>query len=83
MSISCKRLSGIEPETPPWQGGLLPLHHRRGCLIYRGEGGIRTHGGFEASPVFKTGSINHSDTSPKVEAGAGFEPAAPLWGATR
>ena len=29
-----------------------------------GESGIRTHGSFE-SPVFKTGSLNHSDTSPK------------------
>ena len=28
-----------------------------------GEGGIRTHGSFE-SPVFKTGSLNRSDTSP-------------------
>ena len=29
-----------------------------------GESGIRTHGSFE-SPVFKTGSLNHSDTSPR------------------
>ena len=28
-----------------------------------GEGGIRTHGSLE-SPVFKTGSLNRSDTSP-------------------
>ena len=28
-----------------------------------GESGIRTHGSFE-SPVFKTGSLNHSDISP-------------------
>ena len=32
-------------------------------LCYGGEGGIRTHGSCE-SPVFKTGSLNHSDTSP-------------------
>ena len=31
---------------------------------YGGEEGIRTLGSFE-SPVFKTGSLNHSDTSPK------------------
>ncbi len=30
-----------------------------------GEGRIRTHGSFE-SPVFKTGSLNHSDTSPDM-----------------
>ena len=29
-----------------------------------GESGIRTHGSFE-SPVFKTGSLNHSDISPR------------------
>ena len=33
-----------------------------------GEDGIRTHGSDE-SPVFKTGSLNHSDTSPGL---AGF-----------
>lgn len=30
----------------------------------RGEGGIRTHGDLSATPVFKTGAINHSTTSP-------------------
>ena len=29
-----------------------------------GWGGIRTHGGLSPSPVFKTGSLNHSDTHP-------------------
>ena len=29
-----------------------------------GEGGIRTHGQFNPSPVFKTGAINRSTTSP-------------------
>ncbi len=29
-----------------------------------GEGGIRTHGTRKGSPVFETGSFNHSDTSP-------------------
>ena len=35
-----------------------------------GESGIRTHGSFE-SPVFKTGSINHSDISPYRRSNAG------------
>ena len=29
-----------------------------------GEGGIRTLEGRKTSPVFETGSFNHSDTSP-------------------
>ena len=32
-----------------------------------GEGGIRTLGGFDTSPVFKTGAINRSATSPSRE----------------
>jgi hypothetical protein len=31
-----------------------------------GEGGIRTHGPREGTPVFKTGAINRSATSPHV-----------------
>ena len=34
---------------------------------YGGEGGIRTHGSCE-SLVFKTSSLNHSDTSPYLQA---------------
>ena len=34
---------------------------------YGGEGGIRTHGSCE-SLVFKTSSLNHSDTSPYLRA---------------
>jgi hypothetical protein len=30
-----------------------------------GEGEIRTHGGISPSPVFKTGALNHSATSPR------------------
>ena len=33
-----------------------------------GEGGIRTHEGLAPLPVFKTGTINHSVTSPSVAA---------------
>ncbi len=29
-----------------------------------GEGGIRTRGGGEATPLFESGTLNHSDTSP-------------------
>ena len=29
-----------------------------------GEGGIRTHGALTDTPVFKTGALNHSATSP-------------------
>ena len=29
-----------------------------------GEGGIRTHGDADATPVFETGSLSRSDTSP-------------------
>lgn len=29
-----------------------------------GEGEIRTHGGLAPTPVFKTGALNHSATSP-------------------
>ena len=37
---------------------LLPLKNTGG------RGGIRTHGGLSATAVFKTASINHSDTLP-------------------
>ena len=33
-----------------------------------GWGGIRTHGGREPTPVFKTGALNHSATHPMGEA---------------
>jgi len=37
------------------------------CEIWArgGSGGIRTHGGREPSPVFKTGAFNHSATLPR------------------
>lgn len=35
---------------------------------YGGRGGIRTHGTVSRTPVFKTGSLNHSDTLPRSEA---------------
>jgi hypothetical protein len=33
-----------------------------------GEGGIRTPGTLSGTPVFKTGAINHSATSPDTHA---------------
>lgn len=33
-------------------------------MIYGGESGIRTHGRFDPSPVFKTGALNRSAISP-------------------
>ena len=37
---------------------------RKRVLLYGGEGEIRTHGGGNPTPVFKTGALNHSTTSP-------------------
>ena len=34
------------------------------CRLHGGEGGIRTPGTLSGTPVFKTGAINHSATSP-------------------
>ena len=34
-------------------------------VVFGGGGGIRTHGYLAASPVFKTGAIDHSTTPPK------------------
>ena len=34
------------------------------CYVLGGSGEIRTHGGREPSPVFKTGALNHSATLP-------------------
>ena len=35
-------------------------------LRVNGEGGIRTHGCLTTTPLFESGTINHSDTSPKL-----------------
>src|SRR3970040_1937303 len=39
-------------------------------LCIGGESGIRTHGRFDPSPVFKTGALNRSAISPKLAAAA-------------
>ncbi len=45
-----------------------------GTFYHGGEGGIRTHGTCYSSAVFKTAGINHSPTSPNLDAPLGFEP---------
>ena len=40
--------------------------------LVSGEGGIRTHGRFDTSPVFKTGALNRSATSPDLGIIAGL-----------
>ena len=35
--------------------------------VFGGEGGIRTHGTLARTPVFKTGTFNHSVTSPEAQ----------------
>ena len=49
--------------TPPKVQRPNPLWIRP-LSIYGGEAGIRTLGRREPTPVFETGSFNHSDTSP-------------------
>ncbi len=42
-----------------------------------GWGGIRTHGGREPTPVFKTGALNHSATHPTQRSKyLGYDPIA-------
>ena len=43
-------------------------------MICGGEGGIRTHGRRKPTPVFETGAIDHSATSPRFggRLGRGF-----------
>ena len=55
------------------------LTHAPVCLFFGGEGGIRTHGTREGTPVFETGLFDHSSTSPKFIFPAKFEktPATP------
>jgi hypothetical protein len=44
----------------------MPLVHAGREKKAGGEGGIRTPGTLSGTPVFKTGAINHSATSPRV-----------------
>lgn len=75
-----KRLPGIEPGTPPWQGGLLPLHHRR----------IEEVEGFEP-PCGMGTALGFQDRSDKPDSGTlpkflaedpGLEPGSLFRGAT-
>lgn len=40
------------------------ISHFNNIIADGGRGGIRTHGTVSRTPVFKTGSLNHSDTLP-------------------
>ena len=51
LQYSCKRSAMFLTHTPV-------------CLFFGGEGGIRTHGTREGTPVFETGLFDHSSTSP-------------------
>src|SRR3954469_3461517 len=59
---------------------LLPTNRERAYSIAMenvwdgGRGGIRTHGTVSRTPVFKTGSLNHSDTLPSRRFGIGTGP---------
>jgi hypothetical protein len=44
-----------------------------------GRGGIRTHGTLSGTPVFKTGSLNHSDTLPLNEINGLIFGSKPNW----
>ncbi len=53
-------------EISPFYRAILDLQPQNSNLVsFGGEGGIRTHGELAPTLVFKTRSINHSDTSPK------------------
>ena len=51
------------------EAGLSELIRDVVGLVGGGRGGIRTHGELAPSPVFKTGSLNHSDTLPSARIG--------------
>ena len=55
IQIAAHRGMVIEPRFSSHQANLVEIG---------GGGGIRTHGGFNTSPVFKTGAINRSTTPP-------------------
>ena len=53
--------SSSSPPTPP---DTHNARARRALCVSGGESGIRTHGRFDPSPVFKTGALNRSAISP-------------------
>ena len=54
LQYSCKR------------SAMIFSHNAPVCLFFGGEGGIRTHGTREGTPVFETGLFDHSSTSPNI-----------------
>ncbi len=64
--VPCHRVIGAGGALTGYAGG---VERKRWLLAHEGRdaggwGGIRTHGGREPSPVFKTGAINRSATHP-------------------
>ena len=59
----------VRPGTPlqPARGSLLPATRHAG-QVNGGRGGIRTPDTLSGMPVFKTGAINHSASSPQCSA---------------
>ena len=57
---------------PPWRAGdgAVPHPRRWRRPTGGGESGIRTHGRFDPSAVFKTAALNHSAISPRQEQSA-------------
>jgi hypothetical protein len=44
-----------------------PLQHLSMVHYSGGEGGIRTHAPLSRRPLFESGTMNHSDTSPELK----------------
>ena len=58
-----QHLSDIAVSGQLWLPHTPPKTER---LFFGGEGGIRTHGTREGTPVFETGLFDHSSTSPNI-----------------
>ena len=54
----------LTPEDPGYRSSCCRFPFCNYPVTYGGWGGIRTHGTVSRTPVFKTGSLNHSDTHP-------------------
>jgi hypothetical protein len=60
ISVAVAELPYLSSRRAPLRHGDWPA----GSLVFGGEGGIRTHEPLAQPPVFKTGAINRSATSP-------------------
>ncbi len=63
------RTAPLASAVPKLEGALVYVNSRCSLTEARrkrgGEGGIRTHGTIAGTPVFETGPIDHSGTSPQ------------------